>query len=129
MDVRQMYDHSNSLYPSASVLKLVQISQHCATWFTCKRYRIDFHSLALTAWNSGQTNGLCCQDFTYCTQPFFQGSAFLHDAIWHIFITSYSVQTCNRAFVQSITANINHILPHHLKRQNYSETYMLTCDM
>ena len=50
-------------------------------------------------------------------------------AICHIFITSYSVQTCNRAFVQAITANINHILPHHLKRQNYSETYMLTCDM
>ena len=59
----------------------------------------------------------------------FQGYEFLHDAICHIFITSYSVQTCNRAFVQAITANINHIQPNHLKRQNYSETYMLTCDM
>ena len=55
---RHMFDQSNSLYPSASVLELVQISQHCATWFTCKRYLINFRSLALTAWNSGQTNGV-----------------------------------------------------------------------
>ena len=26
---RHMFDQSNSLYPSASVLELVQISQHC----------------------------------------------------------------------------------------------------
>ena len=67
---RHMFDQSNSLYPSASVLELVQISQHCATWFTCKRYIINFRSLALTAWNSGQTNGV--EDFIYCTQPFFR---------------------------------------------------------
>ena len=77
---RHMFDQSNSLYPSASVLELVQISQHCATWFTCKRYLINFRSLALTAWNSGQTNGvkilhiapspfsgICI--FTWCNMP------------------------------------------------------------
>ena len=35
----------------------------------------------LTARNSGQTSGLCSQDFTYWTQPKFQGYAFLHDAM------------------------------------------------
>ena len=55
---QHIFDQSNLLYPSASVLELVQISQHCATWFTCKRYLINFRSLTLTAWNSGQTKGV-----------------------------------------------------------------------
>ena len=68
------------------------------------------------------------QDFTYCTQPFFRDLHFyMMQYATYSSLHIISVQTCNRAFVQTITANINHILPQQEKYKDKWSTDLDSC--